>query len=428
MTARAELEALHAAALAAVDGCDATERALAELPLASRRWTVLASGKAAAAMVEGAQRVLGDRIARGLATTRDEAEGVLGAVAVRATGHPLPDARSARAARAALALAARSSPDDGLLVLLSGGASALWSAPAHGLSLRHKRALTASLLRAGCPIAPLNAVRRHLSRIKGGGLLRAARSGEVVTLALSDVPGDAPEAIGSGPTAPDPSTYADALAALRELDGRRVPRALRAHLEAGAAGDRPETLAPDDPALARARYCLAGSLGRALAAARCAAEQRGWRVRDLGRALDGDVRAVALRLAEAARAARAEGIDVVVAGGEPRVVVRGPGDGGRAQELALEVALALAGEPGIGALLAATDGSDGSTSAAGAFVDGDFVRRTGALGIDVRAALARSDSHAVHAAAGSLFQTGPTRTNVADLALLRVQAPPGRLG
>jgi hydroxypyruvate reductase len=169
---------------------------------------------------------------------------------------------------------------------------------------------------------------------------------------------------------------------------------------------------------------VAGSLGHALQAARAAAEKRGLRVFDLGRALDGDVQRVALELADAARRARVEGIDVILAGGEPRVVVRGPGQGGRAQELALEVALAIDGEPGIAALLAATDGSDGTTAAAGAFVDGDFAPRARARGVDLHAALARSDSHAVHAALGSLFTTGPTRTNVADLALLRVQPRP----
>jgi hydroxypyruvate reductase len=217
----------------------------------------------------------------------------------------------------------------------------------------------------------------------------------------------------------------DALAALGRA---RVPRAIRAHLEAGAAGAHPETVKPGDALLAGARFGVVGSLGQAVEAARRAAEQRGLHVRDLGRALDGEVRAVALRLAEAARQARAQGIDVVLAGGEPRVVVRGPGQGGRAQELALELALALEGEPGIAALLAATDGSDGNTAASGAFVDGELPGRARARGIDVRAALARSDSHTVHAALGSLFVSGPTRTNVADLALLRVRAGPGRVG
>jgi len=174
----------------------------------------------------------------------------------------------------------------------------------------------------------------------------------------------------------------------------------------------------------RTRFRVVASLAGALEAARREAERRGLRTRNLGRALDGDVRAVAHGLADAARAARADGIQLLVAGGEPRVVVRGAGQGGRAQELALELALAIEGEAGLAALVAASDGSDGTTSAAGAYVDGALLQRARAAGIDVRAALARSDSYAVHRATGDLVTSGPTRTNVADLAFVRVQ--PGR--
>jgi glycerate 2-kinase len=428
VSTRSELEALHAAALGAVEGRAATRRALhaLDLPRLAAHWNLLACGKAAPAMAEGACDVLGERIAAGLATHRDGEAASLGAIEVCTAGHPLPDARSARAGRRALAWAARCRAEDGLLVLLSGGASALWSVPAAGLTLPDKRALGARLLRAGAPIGPLNVVRKHLSRIKGGGLLRAAGAGCVVTVAISDVPDDAPETIGSGPTSADPSTYADALEVLRALallDA--TPRAIRTHLELGVAGRIPETLAPGDPALARAVYHVAGSLAHALDAARRSAEPCGWRVRDLGRALDGPVSDVAVRLAEAARRARAEGIDLLVAGGEPSVTVRGPGQGGRAQQLALELGLAIDGEPGIVALVAASDGSDGNTSAAGAFADGATLRRARERSVDVHAALLRSDSHAVHAATGDLFVTGPTRTNVADLALIRLRDPAG---
>jgi glycerate-2-kinase len=364
-------------------------------------------------MAEAARRSLGARIARGAVTTKDGHARPIAGLTVAEASHPLPDARSESAGRAALALAGSLHADEELLVLLSGGASALWCAPAEGLSLADKRRTTELLLRTNADIRELNTVRRHLSALKAGGLARAARGRPVHLFAVSDVRGDALEDIGSGPVSPDPTTRADALAVLRAHSLlARVPAAVRAHLE------RP---APAAPAVTASSSRIVASLAAALAAAESAARESGLRARVLADSLYGDVASVARALAQAGKSARRDGVDLVIAGGEPTVEVRGAGIGGRAQELALRLALALEGERDFTALCAGTDGSDGATPAAGAFCDASSLARAAARGLDVRAALARSDSHPLLAALGDLFVTGPTETNVSDVALLLVQ-------
>jgi glycerate-2-kinase len=374
-------------------------------------------------MAEGASSVLGDRIRAGsLCTAEGHARAVHG-LRVREAAHPIPDSRSARSASEALELAGSLGPDDTLLVLISGGASALWAAPPEGVDLDAKRGLTDLLLRGGVDIDGINTVRKHVSRIKGGGLLRSARRARVLTLAVSDVRADREEVIGSGPTAPDPTTYDDALEVLRRaslLD--EVPPQVRGHLEAGAAGRRPETLKPGDPALERSEIRVVARLEDALRAAAAEGERRGLRVLSLGACLYGEAREVARDLADRVEKARAEGSDLVVAGGEPTVRVRGSGKGGRAQELALAFALAIRGRPFV-ALFAASDGTDGPTDAAGAAVDGSTASRALARGLDPLAHLERNDAYPLLAAAGDLIRTGPTDTNVTDLALVRILRP-----
>ncbi|MFI5316141.1 MAG: glycerate kinase [Myxococcota bacterium] len=422
MSPRELLAELQRAAVAAAHAGRALERALASRDPGPGPFVLLAAGKAACAMAEAAQRALGPRIARGEVTTKDGHGRPLARLTLREAAHPLPDARSAAAARSALELAASVRPDESLLVLLSGGASALWCAPAEGLTLADKRRTTELLLRTDAEIHELNTVRRHLSALKGGGLARAARGRRVRVFAVSDVRGDSLADLGSGPASADPTTFADALSVLHahRLAGE-VPRAVLARIERGAAGELAETLEPGDPILASVSAEVVASLELALAAAARAAEARGLRARVLPDALYGEVDSVARALAGAARAARADGADLVIAGGEPTVVVRGSGQGGRAQELALRVALALQGED-FTALCAGTDGSDGATSAAGAFSDATSLARASALRLDVRAQLARSDAHPLLAALGDLFVTGPTETNVADLALVLMRA------
>jgi glycerate-2-kinase len=415
---------IYREALAAVHAGRAVERALAGWD--ADRVELLAVGKAACAMAAGARAALGPRLRGGLAVTKPAHGFPVAGVEVREAGHPLPDARGAAAAEQALARAAASK--DPLLVLVSGGASALWPAPVAGVSLEDKRATTELLLRSGADIAALNAVRKHLSRIKGGGLARAAAGRRVLALLVSDVAGDAPDAIGSGPTAPDPTTYADALRALRRADLlERVPRSVRGHLEAGAAGRSDETPKPGDEIFARVEHRIVARLADALRAASAAARARGFEVRDLGRALDGDVAEVARSLARHVRAAGSRRV-ILVAGGEPTLVVRGGGVGGRAQHLALALALELEGERGWTALCAGSDGTDGITSAAGAAVDAGTLARARASGLDPADHLARRDTHPLLRAIGALVETGPTHTNVNDLALVALGADADLVG
>jgi len=426
VSARELLAALHAVALDAVHAGRALERALEADDPGTGPFQLLAAGKAGCAMAEAAISVLGTRIASGAVTTKDGHARRIAGLEVREAAHPLPDSRSEAAARDALLRAGSLAGAEQLIVLISGGASALWCAPAAGITLAEKRALTRTLLRSGVSIRELNTVRKHVSAIKGGGLVRAAAGRRVRVYAVSDVPGDALSEIGSGPASPDPTRFRDALEIVR---AHRVEHGLapsvREHLERGASGEIEETLEPDD---ARAALCegrVVASLDDALAAVSTAAKARGLRARALGRALDDDVADLAPRLADEVRRARADGFDLLVAGGEPTVTVRGSGRGGRAQELAVRLALELSSEPGWAALSAGTDGSDGPTDAAGAWADPASLARAGALGFEPRSRLAASDVYPMLDAAGDLFRTGPTQTNVADLLLVRVQPGSG---
>jgi hydroxypyruvate reductase len=414
---RALLEQLFRAALDAVDGERAVARALSADAADDRPLFAVGAGKAACAMAQGAVSALRERLGGGLVVTRDGYGFEVARFEVLEAAHPLPDARGAAAAERTLERLRTLDPAADLLVLLSGGASALWTAPVAGVALAEKRELTDRLLRAGAPIEALNAVRKHLSRIKGGGLARAAGGRRVLTLALSDVAGDRLDVIGSGPTAPDPSTYADALDALERFRVE-VPASIRHHLTAGAAGRHPETPGPGDPLFERVEHRIVAALGDAIQGAADAAAARGLGASVLGRVLEGEARDCAERLAKRARSHTGGNLQLLVGGGEPTVTVRGAGRGGRAQELALAFALAIEGASGIAALFAGTDGSDGPTDAAGAIVDGSSVARARAAGLDPRAHLDRNDSHPLLAATGDLLVTGPSRTNVTDLALI----------
>jgi glycerate-2-kinase len=307
-------------------------------------------------------------------------------------------------------------------------ASALLTAPLPGLALEDVRATTALLLRSGAEIHELNRVRKHLTAASGGRLAAATRARRVVVLVVSDVLGDDLATIGSGPCAPDPTRNADALAVL-ERRGilAEAPAAVRRHLATAQA----ESPKPGHPAFGRVVHALLASNRDALAAARAEARARGLEARIVTDCLRGEARELGARLAALARAAApGERPLLLLAGGEPTVTVRGGGRGGRAQELALAAALALAGEPRVTLLAAGTDGSDGPTPAAGAFADGGTVARGAELGLDAQARLADNDAHGFFAREGGCFVTGPTGTNVMDLVLVRVEpaAPPGRLG
>lgn len=429
---RAELESIFREALEAVDGADCVRRAVtgegAGLALAGRplpadaRIVMLAVGKAAAPMARAFEARAGARLAVGLAVTKDGYGLPLSRARLRETAHPVPDARSERAAGEALELVAATREEDVLCVLLSGGASSLLACPAEGLSAADLAVTTRLLLEAGADIGELNTVRKHLSAVAGGRLARCAGAGRIEVMALSDVPGDRIDVIGSGPFAADPSTYGEALDVLeRRCLADAVPEAVLAHLRAGARGAREETPKPGDAGLARVRTTLLATNRTAVEAAARAAARRGLRAQVVSRPLAGEAREEAGRLVGLARALRPAEPCLLVAGGETTVTVRGPGRGGRSQELALAAAIALEGGPPTALLAAGTDGSDGPTDAAGAYADEGTLRRGRRAGADARQALARNDSYAFFAAEGGLFVSGPTGTNVMDLALLRVE-------
>ncbi|MDR7555581.1 MAG: glycerate kinase [Armatimonadota bacterium] len=386
---------------------------------AVRRVVVVGAGKGAVPMAQALDALVGPQLAGGLVVTKYGHGAASGRVDVVEAGHPLPDAAGERAARRVLAMAEAAGADDLLVVVLSGGGSALLPLPAPGVALEDKVATTDLLLRSGATITEVNTVRKHLSRIKGGWLARAAAPARILTLVLSDVLGNPLDAIASGPTVPDPTTFADALAVVERYGLRaRLPAAARAYLEAGAAGERPETPKPDDPAFARAHATVVGDLQLAVGAAAERARSLGYRVRTCGTAVQGEARAVGARFGEMVRDVRTAGTAeavCLVMGGETTVTVRGGGRGGRNQEFALAAAWPLAGVPGVLVAAFGTDGTDGPTDAAGAVADGTTLERARARGLDPARALAENDTYPFFAALGDLIVTGPTRTNVNDV-------------
>jgi len=344
--------------------------------------------------------------------------------------HPVPDARGLAGAADALACARGAGPRDLVLCLLSGGASALWPSPPVGVTLTDLGALTGRLLRAGATIRELNTVRKHLSRIGGGGLACATHPARVVTLAVSDVVGSALDVIASGPTVPDPTTFADALDVIDRYEVTGTSTAL-AYLRSGADGRAPETPKPGDPAFARASAHVVAGNADALRGAAAEAERLGWRAEIVADDLEGEARDVAGQIATyALERQRALGSGeaplALLLGGETTVTVRGSGLGGRNQELALALAIELAGREGIVAASLGTDGTDGPTDAAGGMVDGETVSRGIAQELDARDFLARNDAHPFLRATGGLLVTGPTGTNVCDVVLILVEARESR--
>jgi len=395
------------------------------LPLGRGRVLLVAAGKAAPAMAAAAEAVLGARMSDGLAVSNAPGPR-LRRTRLLVAGHPLPDARGVEAARAVEAMVHGLTADDVVVVLLSGGASALLPAPVSGLTLEDKADVTSRLMRAGADITELNTVRKHLSRLKGGGLARAAAPARVVTLVLSDVVGDDLSTIASGPTVPDPTTYADAR---RILDDRgvaaAVPAAALRHLDAGMRGEIAETPKPRDPIFRRVRTRLIGGNRLSVQAAAREARRQGLRPLVLTTRLEGEAREVARVLVAVLRECVESGSPAappvcLLAGGETTVTVRGDGRGGRNQEMAVAAAEPLASFP-VEAVMAAlaTDGVDGASEAAGGVADRTSVARARALGLAPPAAfLAASDSNAFLAPLGDLIVTGPTGTNVVDLAVL----------
>jgi len=329
-------------------------------------------------------------------------------------GHPVPDERGLTASARLLELARRAQEEELVLFLVSGGGSALTPAPAPPITLGEKQRVTRLLLAAGATIRELNAVRKHLSRFKGGQLARAAWPATVLTLALSDVIGDPLDVIASGPTAPDPSTFASALEVLDRRGVRAAaPASVVDRLEAGRRGAIEETPKTGDEIFARVRNVVIGNNALITDAAVAAARRLGYRPHFLTRELEGEAREVARALVSRAR--RLEPPACLVAGGETTVTVKGSGRGGRCQELALAATLALRPDDGLTILAAGTDGTDGPTEAAGAIVDAGTAGRGRAAGQDPDRALADNDAYGFLRASGDLLVSGPTNTNLLDL-------------
>ena len=414
--ARDDARAIWRAALGAGDPGPLVRAHLGAVP-ATGRVLVLGCGKASGAMAGAAEEALGERVAAGFVVVKDGYTAPCARVELTEAGHPVPDERGLAASARLLDLARGAGEDDLVLFLVSGGGSALTPAPAPPVTLAEKREVTRLLLSAGATIGELNAVRKHLSRFKGGQLARAAWPAAVLTLALSDVIGDPLDVIASGPTAPDPTTFRDALDVLeaRRLAGR-VPGSVRERLEAGLRGSVEETPKPGDGVFQRVTNLVIGNNALVTDAALAEARRRGYRAELLTRALQGEARLMARELVE--RGGRLAPGTCLVAGGETTVTVRGRGKGGRCQELALAAALALAPGAPLAVLAGGTDGTDGPTDAAGALVDAGTPARARAAGVDPARALEDNDSHRALAASGDLLVTGPTNTNLLDLYLV----------
>ena len=381
------------------------------------RVLVLGAGKAGAAMAVAVEAILGARVREGFVVVKDGYRLPTARIEIAEAGHPVPDGRGLAASARLLALAESARAEDLVLFLVSGGGSALTPAPAPPITLEEKQAVTRLLLAAGATINELNAVRKHLSRFKGGLLARAAAPATVLTLALSDVIGDPLDVIASGPTAPDSTTYADALAVLeRRQIVDRTPSSILDRLRAGARGELAETPKPGDPVFARVTNLVIGNNALVVDAAAAEAARVGYRPHVLTRSLQGEARDVARELLARARALPAPAC--LIAGGETTVTVRGSGRGGRCQEFALAAALELGAGEDLVVLAAGTDGTDGPTDAAGGLVDAGTVTRSRAAGLDAASALVDNDAHALLTAAGDSVATGPTNTNLLDVYLI----------
>jgi hydroxypyruvate reductase len=386
---------------------------------------LIGAGKAAVEMAAAIEAILGPRLAGGIAVAKHApAKPRLRSVRVFEAEHPIPGLGGLRAADAVREVLRELNARDLLIVAISGGASALLPAPAEPITLEAKQQTTELLLRAGANIGELNAVRKHLSMLKGGRLAALAYPATVVGLLLSDVIGDAADVIGSGMTAPDHSTFDDALAVLETygLTGK-VPRIVRHYLERGARGEVAETPKPGDPVFKQVCNVIVGSNRLALEAAAAESKRLGFAPLILSSSMQGEAREVGRVHAEVLREVRASGNPVaapacILSGGETTVTVRGPGRGGRNQEFALAAALALDGMTGVLVLSGGTDGTDGPTDAAGAVATGQTIKRARKLRLDPEEYLADNNSYVFFDALGDLIRTGPTGTNVMDIHLL----------
>jgi hydroxypyruvate reductase len=453
--ARRDILAIFRAGLAAADPVQAVRRHVVrrgrKLRLGDyscdlkkvRNIFVVGAGKASARMAGALEEILGDRIVGGWINIKsrhthggqaggDTAQKPLRRIHIHEAGHPVPDEAGLRGAREIVRILKSAGEGDLVLLCLSGGGSALMPLPVEGVSLADKQAATQALLACGADIREVNAVRKHLSQLKGGQLARAAQPAEVVALILSDVVGDPLDAIASGPSAPDSTTFADALAVLSKYGiESRAPRSVLEHLRAGAAGTKPETPKPGDPVFAKVRNLLIANNAASIATCARKARALGYRPLVLSSTIEGEAREVARVCVAVARESLARDRPIappacLISGGETTVTLRGDGRGGRNQEFALAAALSARGLEEVAILAGGTDGTDGPTDAAGALADGATCDRAARLGLSAADFLARNDSYHFFQPLGDLLMTGPTGTNVMDLYLLLLGRPKRR--
>jgi hydroxypyruvate reductase len=423
---RKQARQIFQAALTAADPAGAVARYLKRRDFSRfRNVYVVGAGKAGATMAQAAERVLGRALTAGLVNVKDGHTARMRRIELNQCGHPVPDRRGVEGARRIAEMAASAGKQDLVLCLISGGASALMPFPAAPVTLEEKQAVTRLLLASGASIHEINAVRKHISAIKGGQLARLAAPATVEALLLSDVIGDDLDVIGSGPTAPDASTFAVAAGILQRYGIRdRVPAAVRERIERGERGQIAETPKPSDPLFARVRNTLVGGNRLALDAARKCARRLGFRTLVLASEVQGETRDVARMHAAMARELASAGQPVkppacLITGGETTVTIKGGGLGGRNQEFVLAAALDIAGLERTVIFSAGTDGTDGPTDAAGAVADGDTLRR----GPEALRYLNDNDSYHYFESLGDLVTTGPTGTNVMDVHIVLVGAP-----
>jgi hydroxypyruvate reductase len=389
---------------------------------------VVGFGKASAPMAQAVEDVLGDHVADGVVVVKYGHTAATRTARLVEAGHPVPDGQSVAGARAVVDLVDQAGEDDMVLVLISGGGSALLTLPAPGLTLEDLQGLTNLLLRCGATINEINTLRRHCSAVKGGQLARRIAPARAVGLILSDVVGNPLDAIASGPLVPDPSTFADAWAVVEKYGlAGDLPAGVHTHLQAGLQGEMPDTPKPGDPVFDQVQVVIVGDNALAAERGARAATEAGYHAAVLSTFVEGEAR-------EVARVVAALGKEVVrhhrpqappaclILGGETTVTLRGEGSGGRNQELALAAAQALQGWPHITVVALGTDGNDGPTDAAGGVVDGGTVDRARAAGLNPQAHLQNNDAYPLLRATNDLLLTGPTNTNVNDLIFVFVEA------
>lgn len=433
---RQHAAAIFQAGLKAVDPAEAVKRYLKRqgdvieicgdhfLLSKFRHASIVGAGKASARMAYTVKEVLGNWVRGGQVIVKYGHGVPVPDVEIIEAGHPVPDESGIRGTARIMQTLEGAGREELILCLISGGGSALLCRPASGLTLEDKRGMTQLLLNCGAKIQEINAIRKHLSGVKGGRLARLAYPASVVSLILSDVIGDPVESIASGPTAPDPTTFADCLRIVERYGiEHQVPPSVRVHLEKGARGEIEETPKPGDPLFANVRNVIVGSNRLAMEAAKRQAEDLGYHSIILSGFIEGETRTVAALHAAIAREIDSSGNPIprpacIVSGGETTVTLRGDGMGGRNQEFALAAALEIDELQGLIVLSGGTDGTDGPTDAAGAIADSSTLQRARTEGLDAERFLRRNDSYNFFKPLGDLLVTGPTLTNVMDLRLM----------